>query len=101
MEEFEQESKEFGNYIRFLNDIYRKYDIYIQLTLCEDFIEEYEKEKHNEIVRDNQYFYILFGNNAEEDIIKDFETVFGQFQKTGAPLIYTYFRQLPKGQTAA
>ncbi len=103
--EFEQERNELGSYIRMLNDIYAKRGIYFELTIWDDLPEAVERERAqeecNQAIRDSQYFYVLFGRDAGEDTIQEFNVALEQFRKSGAPRIYTYFRQLPAGQSAS
>ena len=103
--EFEQERNELGSYIRMLNDIYTKRGIYFELTIWDDLLDTVAKdriqEECNQEIRDSQYFYVLFGNNAEENTIEEFNVALKQFRKNGAPRIYTYFRQLPEGQSVS
>ena len=103
--EFEQEQNELGSYIRMLNDIYAKRGIYFELTIWDDLPDavarDRKQEECNQEIRDSQYFYVLFGKDAEEDTIQEFNVALEQFRKSGAPRIYTYFRQLPEGQSAS
>ena len=102
--EFEKERRELGDYIRSLNDIYVKRGIYFELNLCEDLSNAIDKERkqeqYNRIIRDSQYFYILFGNHAGEYTIEEFDVAWEQFRSSGEPKLYTYFMQLPDGQPA-
>ena len=103
--EFEKERNELGSYIRMLNDIYAKRGIYFELTIWDDLPEAVERERAqeecNQAIRDSQYFYVLFGRDAGEDTIQEFNVALEQFRKSGAPRIYTYFRQLLAGQSAS
>ena len=102
--EFEKERRELGDYIRSLNDIYVKRGIYFELNLCEDLSNAIDKERkqeqYNRMIRDSQYFYILFGNHAGEYTIEEFDVAWEQFRSSGEPKLYTYFMQLPDGQPA-
>lgn len=103
--EFEQERNELGSYIRMLNDIYAKRGIYFELTIWDNLpdavAKDRKQEECNQEIRDSQYFYVLFGRDAGEDTIQEFNVALEQFRKSGAPRIYTYFRQLPAGQSAS
>ena len=101
--EFEKERRELGDYIRSLNDIYVKQGIYFELNLCEDLSHavdrERKQEQYNRIIRESQFFYILFGKNAGEYTVEEFDVAWKQFRQTGSPELYTYFMQLPDGQS--
>lgn len=103
--EFEQERNELSNYIRMLTDISVKRDIYFALTLCEDLssavAKDRKQEEYNQKIRDSQYFCALFGRDAGEYTIEEFNVALEQFRKSGAPRIFIYFRQLPEGQSAS
>ena len=103
--EFEQERNELGSYIRMLNDIYAKRGIYFELTIWDDLSDavtrDCAQEECSQEIRNSQYFYVLFGKDAGEDTIQEFNVALEQFRKSGAPHIYTYFRQLPAGQPAS
>ena len=100
--EFEKERRELGDYIRSLNDIYVKQGLYFELNLCEDLSNavdrERKQEQYNRIIRESQFFYILFGKNAGEYTVEEFDVAWKQFCQTGSPKLYTYFMQLPDGQ---
>ncbi|MFR7800443.1 MAG: tetratricopeptide repeat protein, partial [Faecalibacterium prausnitzii] len=108
--EFAQERASLSDFIRLLNDIYVPRGIYFQLTICEDLSNAVAKDRkqaeYNQAIRESQYFYILFGrgsDRADDAIytIEEFDTALDQFRKAGAPKIYTYFRQLPEGESAS
>ena len=103
--EFEHDRRELGDYIRSLNDIYIKRDIYFELTICEDLsnaiARDRKQEEYNQNIRECEYFYVLFGREAGAYTIEEFDVALQQFRESGAPHIYTYFRQLPEGQSAA
>ena len=108
--EFAQERASLSDFIRSLNDIYVPRGIYFQLIICEDLSNAVAKDRkqaeYNQTIRESQYFYILFGrgsDRADDAIytIEEFDTALDQFRKAGAPKIYTYFRQLPEGESAS
>lgn len=102
--EFEKERNELGNYIRSLNDLYVDRDIYFKLTMCEDLSTSVELEGkqnfYNSKIRESDYFYIIFGKNAGEYTLQEFDVAMEQFRATGKPKIYTYFKQLPDGNVS-
>ena len=108
--EFAAERYELSDFIRSLNDIYVRREIYFELIICENLSNSIAKERkqaeYNSFIRDSQYFYIIFGRgtNREDDAvytIEEFDVALEQFKETGTPRIYTYFRQLPEGESAS
>lgn len=97
--EFKSIRRELGDYIRKLNNVYLKRNIYFELKICEDFSDslaaERKQEEYNTEIRECQYFYIIFGKEAGKYSIEEFNVALEQFKKTGAPQIYTYFQILP------
>lgn len=104
VEEFEAERRKLGDFIRRLNDIYVTRNIYFRLIVCEDLsnavAKERKQQEYNEQIRNSQYFYVLFGRKAGEYTLEEFEVALEQFRMSGAPLIYTYFLELPVGEQA-
>lgn len=108
--EFAQERASLSDFIRSLNDIYVERGIYFQLIICEDLSNAVAKDRkqaeYNQAIRESQYFYIIFGKGSDRAddavyTIEEFDTALDQFRKSGAPKIYTYFRQLPEGESAS
>lgn len=97
--EFKEDRRELGDYIRKLNNVYFKRGIYFKLIVCEDFsdslAEERKQEEYNAEIRDSHYFYIIFGKEAGQYSVEEFDVALEQFKKTGTPRIYTYFQMLP------
>ena len=60
--EFEREREELRAYIKSLNDIYVRRDIYFELIACEDLpkhvAKDRKQEEYNAHIRDSQYFYV-------------------------------------------
>lgn len=102
--EFEKERREIGNFIRTLNDIYVRWEIYFQLVVCEDLsnamVKGRKQQDYNEQIRDSQYFYVLFGKKAGDYTLEEFEVALEYFHSNGEPLIYTYFKELLEGECA-
>ena len=101
--EFEQERIALGNFIRSLNDIYIKRGLYFELFLCEDISQavyrERKQEEYNELIRESQYFYVLFGEKLGEYTNEEFTVALEKFRSTGAPKICTFFHVLPEGKS--
>ena len=99
--EFEQERNELGSYIRMLNDIYAKRGIYFELTIWDDLLDAVAKDRKqkecNQEIRDSQYFYVLFGKDAGEDTIEEFNVALEQFRKSDAPASTPTSASSPRG----
>ncbi|MBQ9082957.1 MAG: tetratricopeptide repeat protein [Clostridia bacterium] len=79
-----------GNFIRALNDKYVKSDIYFRLFLREELPEAL----HPQAVTDSEYFYILFHGKTDKQDRADFETALDRFRATGAPKIFTLYKEV-------
>lgn len=93
--EFKQEREEFGTFIRRLNNIYAKRNIYFELVVCEDISKEFSTRRaqdlYNDEIKDSQYFYIIVGKDLGERSLEEFDVALENFLSTGYPLIMTYF----------
>lgn len=103
--EFKTERLEIGNFIRLLNDQFVSKGIYFRAIMCEDLSTAIDKERkqleYNRLIEESQYFYVLFGKEAGEYSIEEFDVAFSHFQACGSPQIYTYFRKLHDDQCAS
>ena len=79
--------------------VYMQRDIYFRLIVCEDFSkalsEKRKQDEYNEQIKSSHYFYIMFGANAGNYTIEEFDVALKNFRETGTPKIYTYFHILP------
>lgn len=102
--EFKEERLELGNYIRSLNDIYVERGIYFKLDMCENVssaVEDGGKQNaYNKLIRESDYFYVIFGKKAGEYTMEEFEVAMEQFRATGKPRVYTYFQQVSDGSVS-
>lgn len=100
--EFGDESNELEAFIGTLNNIYIKRGIFFELIKCEDLRHaleaEQRKEEYLNHIREGQYFYLLFGKSAGKYVKEEFDAALEQFRASGAPKIYTYFKELPEGE---
>ena len=96
--EFKQEREEFGTFIRRLNNIYAKRNIYFELVVCEDISKEFSTRRaqdlYNDEIKDSQYFYIIVGKNLGERSLEEFNVALDNYLSTGYPLIMTYFYEV-------
>ncbi|MBR4424801.1 MAG: tetratricopeptide repeat protein, partial [Oscillospiraceae bacterium] len=101
--EFRHEREELRTFMNTLNNIYCRRGIYFELETCEDMSNAMARERkqaeYNAFIRDAQYFYVLFGCSAGQYTLEEFDVALAEFREHGAPKIYTYFFQLPEGQT--
>ncbi len=103
--EFKHERMELGNFVRLLNECYAERGIYFKLQLCEDMSkaisDKRKQEEYNQEIRESRFFYALFGREAGEYTIEEFDVALEQCKASGAPRIFVYFRKLPEGEPAA
>ena len=102
--EFEHERHELGDYISSLNKHFLERGILLQFEKCEDLsnaISDVRKqEEYNQVIRDSDFFYIVFGKSAGEYTIEEFDVALEHFRKEKKPHIYTFFQKLPEGVEA-
>ncbi len=69
---------------------------FLKLEIWEDFIDAMSKtrlqDEYNKAVRDCDLFVMLFATKVGRYTREEFETAFGQFQESGKPMIYTWFK---------
>ena len=53
------------------------------------------QDEYNNVVKQSDIFVSLFFTKVGKFTLEEFETAFGQFKKTGKPLVYTYFKNAP------
>ncbi len=102
--EFEDERAELGDFVRSLNDYYVERGIYFKLQLCENMSkaissDKRKQEEYNQEIRESRFFYALFGREAGEYTIEEFDVALEQYKASGAPKIFVYFRKLPEGES--
>ena len=89
------ERMELGNYIRTLNDLFMERGLYFRLHMCEDISDEIaltrKQDEYNDVIRECEYFFVLFKNKAGAYTVEEFDVALEQFRDTGAPKIRTYF----------
>ena len=97
-DELKSERKELGDYIRTLNDHYHNKGIYFRLENLLDI--ETEEEKNQELC-DSEFFYIIFSDEADSNIVNKFDMALQHFKEKDSPRIYTYFQKLPDSVNAS
>ncbi len=95
--EFERERESIENFIRRLSDNFEdRYDVKIRPVLCENLDDAYstirKQEEYNDQIRESEFCYFLFFTKAGEYTREEFDVARKQFESTGKPKIYTYFK---------
>ncbi|MCP4607958.1 MAG: GTP-binding protein [Planctomycetes bacterium] len=97
--ELKAEREQFEIFIHRENQQLYKRGIFIELELWENFIDAMSKtrlqDEYNNVVKHSDIFVSLFFSKVGKYTLEEFETAFGQFKKTGKPLVYTYFKNAP------
>lgn len=100
--EFAHERMMIENFIRNISDKFEEhYNIKIQPLLCENFDDAYAKtrkqDEYNEKIRESDFCFFIFFTKAGEYTREEFHVARTQFEKTGSPKIYTYFKVIEEG----
>lgn len=102
--EFKKERYELKAFINSLNDICVRHDIYLEMKICEELSNavamERKQNEYNELIRNSDYLFMLFGKDAGQYTIEEFDVALDHFQTNGAPKIHIYFKRLPVGEIA-
>ena len=97
--ELKKEREQFEIFIHRENQQLYKKGIFIELHLWENNIDAMSKtrlqDEYNHAVKNADIFVSLFFTKVGQYTLEEFETAFGQFQKTGKPLLYTYIKEAP------
>ncbi len=101
--EFASERMEIENFIRNRSDEFEEsYNIKLQPLLCENFDDAYTKtrkqEEYNQKIRESEFCFFIFFTKVGEYTREEFEVAREQFEKSGKPKIYTYFKVVEDGQ---
>ena len=97
------ERMEIGNFIRSMNDRFIDRGIYFKLCMCEDISDAVAKsrkqDEYNAIIRECDFFYVIFWHKAGVYTVEEFEVALAQFRDTGSPKIQTYFKAVEEGDS--
>ncbi|MBR5272235.1 MAG: tetratricopeptide repeat protein, partial [Clostridia bacterium] len=90
------------NFIRNVSDKFEEaYNIKLQPLLCENFDDAYttirKQEEYNEKIRESEFCFFIFFTKVGEYTREEFDVAREQFEKTGSPKIYTYFKIIEDG----
>ncbi|MCH7762605.1 MAG: leucine-rich repeat domain-containing protein [Candidatus Marinimicrobia bacterium] len=90
---------QFEIFINRENNVLIEKGVFLKLELWENFIDSMSKtrlqDEYNNVVKHSDIFVSLFFTKVGKYTLEEFETAFGQFKKTGKPLVYTYFKNAP------
>ncbi len=97
--ELKEEREQFEIFIHRENQRLYKNGVFMELIVWENFIDAMSQtrlqDEYNLAVKNADIFVSLFFTKAGKFTQEEFETAFGQFEKTGKPLVYTYFKDAP------
>jgi internalin A len=89
----------FELYLRQQNDQYRSKGTYFEIKRWENFLDAMSEtrlqDEYNKEVRACDIFVGLFFTKVGKYTEEEFDTAYGQFQSTGKPKIFTYFKDEP------
>jgi hypothetical protein len=96
-EELKEDRNSFQIFLSQLNESWKDQDIQFKLTLWEDFKDAMSRSglqgEYNIAAGQCDIFVMLFFTKVGRYTGQEFEAALSQFQTTGKPLIYTYFKE--------
>lgn len=94
--ELKDDREKFEQFIERKNKTLNKNGRFLELVVWEDFIDAMSQtrlqDEYNKAVSESDIFVMLFATKVGPYTLEEFETAFGQFQESGKPWIYTYFK---------
>lgn len=94
--ELKQDRDAFQDLLSVLNNRGHKKGVYLELVQWEHFLdtisETRKQDDYNAALKKSQIVICLFFTKAGKYTQEEFDTALRQFQETGSPLIYTYFK---------
>ena len=91
-DDLENDKNSIGNFVRNLNQIYSKQNIYFKLVYNNDL------KLDEEEIKDSQLFIILFGKDIKEVARKEFNIAYENFSEGTSPKITTYVKKTEEQQ---
>lgn len=96
--ELATERREFEIFINRKNNDWHAKGIFLKLEIWEDFLDAMSRtrlqDEYNKTIRDGDLFVMLCHSKVGPYTAEEFATAFGQFQSTGKPFIFTYFKNV-------
>ena len=97
--ELVEDRKAFREFIGVENDRLHKAGIYLEIIQWEYFIDAMSRKslqsEYNKMARESDIFVSLFFSKVGKFTAIEFENAFGNFKKTGKPMVFTYFKNAP------
>jgi len=94
--ELREDRDEFELYFRQQNDQLRKEGFYLEIVRWENFLDTMSEtrlqDEYNKAIRTCDIFVSLFFRKTGKFTEEEFDTAHHQFELTGRPLIYTFFK---------
>ena len=94
--ELKDDREKFEQFIGRKNKTLIEHDRFIKLVIWEDFNDAMSQtrlqDEYNKTIRECDIFVMLFHTKMGKYIREEFETAYRQFQESGKPHIYTYFK---------
>ena len=94
--ELEQDRKAFREFLSIENDRLHTKAVYLELVQWENFLDAVSQtslqDEYNKELLQSQIVICLFYTKAGKYTQQEFDTALKQFNQTGSPLIYTYFK---------
>ncbi|MEM6831646.1 MAG: COR domain-containing protein, partial [Bacteroidota bacterium] len=94
--ELKHDREQFEIFIHRQNQRLYQSGIFLEVQVWENFIDAMAKtrlqDEYNHAVKNSDIFVSLFETKVGQFTEEEFETAFGQFQATGKPYVYTYFK---------
>ena len=103
--EFAMERMQIELFIRNVSDKFEdRYNVKLQPILCENLDDVYsvarKQEEYNGKIRESEFCFFIFFTKAGKYTREEFDVARKQFEETGKPKIYTYFKVIEEGVTA-
>ena len=98
-EELKRDRDAFEIFINRKNKDWHDKGVFLELVVWEDFLDAMSKtrlqDEYNRAIRGCDIFVMLFFTKVGRYTEEEFETAFKQFQSTGKPFVFTYFKDAP------
>lgn len=95
--ELKKDRDDFRNFLSVENDLRHEKGVYLELVQWEYFLDSVsqtsKQDDYNNMLKSCDIVICLFYKKAGKYTQLEFDTAIKQFNETGAPLIYTYFKE--------
>lgn len=97
--ELKEEREQFEIFVRRKNDEWVNQEIYLKLTIWEDFLDAMSRtrlqDEYNNAIAESDLFVMLFFTKVGKYTNEEFDFAYDHFMKNNNPLIFTYFKDPP------